>query len=210
LQGRRAAVRKVLAPGKWQAEEFEPQNLLMYLDVVHAWNYAIKLTICPTATSLYESPASVPFSRYKNDVLDRVLPAVKKGSRMFSKLPRGMRDFLSWDPLSLQWDTIRRVCDSTRESAETLQCSLQSPDVGMRQAAIERHASRVAECLVSVPHVEIPAWAWVLVATGAGILEEQDVYEAVHIAQTQGPLLYADARRALVVNCISRRAAEIV
>jgi hypothetical protein len=69
-QGRRAAIRKVLGTGRWHQESWTPENLRLYLDVVHAWNCAINRSVAPEAGTLYESCDDLPLSRYERSVTD--------------------------------------------------------------------------------------------------------------------------------------------
>jgi hypothetical protein len=159
--GRRAAMRKVLGTGQWHHEDWTPDNLRLYLDVVHAWNCAINRNIAPDAGTLYESRDDVPLSRYERSVTDRI-GWFRADPMSSSGVSDRIRRFLSWDPLDADWKQIAAIVHGTESSAEKLQASFVKANAEERNAALTEHASKIADCLVGVgvPIKEIPEWVW--------------------------------------------------
>ena len=210
-QGRRAAIRKVLGTGQWHHERWTPENLRLYLDVVHAWNCAINRTIAPEAGTLYESRGDIKLSRYERSVTDTV-GWFRAGPMPSTRLSDRIRRFLSWDPLSADWKHIAALVYRTRKSAEELQASLKTGNTEDRAAALVEHASRIADHLISVPTIDIPECVWwiskdVALATDAF---PSELVDATQELTRSGPYTFASIRRKLVVNTIKKAGSELL
>jgi hypothetical protein len=148
--GRRAAIRKVLAPGEWHKEtSWTGETLRLYLDVIHAWNCAININIAPEAGTLYESSDDLPLSTYQRAVTDKV-GWFRPDWMSIAGLPPAIRRLFCWDPLDTDWKHIAFLAFETQETAERLQTCLKTgtrEDVGY---ALEEHARKIAECVVNV------------------------------------------------------------
>jgi hypothetical protein len=209
-QGRRAAIRKVLGTGPWHQENWTPENLRLYLDVVHAWNCAINRSIAPEAGTLYESGDDLPLSTYERSVTDRV-GWFRAGPMPSTGLSDRIRRFLSWDPLNTDWKSIAIIVRATQKSAEELQASLKTGNTEDRAGALTEHASQIADCLIGFPTKEIPESVWwiskvVALASDAPPELVDATQELSHSAQ----YAYASFRRKLVVNTLTNARSELL
>jgi len=210
-QGRRAAIRKVLGTGRWHQEDWTPENLRLYLDVVHAWNCAINRNIAPEAGTLYESRDDLPLSRYERSVTDKI-GWFRAGPMTSTDLPDRIRRFLSWDPLDADWKRIAMIVRGTEKSAEELQASLKTGSVGDRAAALTEHASKIADFLVGLPIKEVPEWVWWIARALGAVTDtfDSDVVEIAEEATRRAPYAYAGIRRKLVVNTLTNAGSALL
>lgn len=211
--GRRAAIRKILGTGKWHHETWKPENLRLYLDVVHAWNCAINRSVAPEGGTLYESDEDIPLSRYEQSVTDQI-GWFRAGPMPSTGLSDHIRLFLSWDPLDASWGEILAITRETRETAEKLQATSKAQNTNERADALEEHASRIAECLVGmgVPMKEVSEFWWSIVK---GLVAATDVFpsEFVDIAQEvvrDAPPARAALKRRLIVNTLRHGSSAIL
>lgn len=208
--GRRAAMRKVLGTGKWQHEKWTPEKLRLYLDVVHAWNCAINRSIAPEAGTLYEERDDVPLSRYERSITDAVgwFHARKMPT---TKLSDGIRRFLSWDPLDSDWCTIARIARGTQETAEALQTALRARNADARAAALDAHASNIADYLTNVPE-GLPEWVWWIAKAGNTVLDvaPDEVVDGIEQSSRGLPYAYALTRRKFVINTLANAGSELL
>ena len=201
----------MLENGAWQHETWTPENLRLYLDVVHAWNCAINRGIAPQAGTLYESRGDLPLSRYERSVTNTV-GWIRSGPMPVSALSDRIRRSLSWDPLDADWDHISSLARGTRESAKRLQAALSNPDGDERAAALEDHASRISERLVGIPITEVSPWVW-WVAKAYGGATGSFESELVNVAEEAArdiPFVYSTFHRKLVVNTIKSAEAALL
>jgi hypothetical protein len=209
--GRRAAIRKVLGTGKWHNEEWTPENLRLYLDIVHAWNCAINRNIAPEAGTLYESSDDIPFSRYQRLVTDSVdwFPA---GPMPSAGLPVGLRRFLSWDPLKADWSQIALIVKKTGESAEKLQASLKTGSIEERADALAEHASKIGDMLTPISPEAIPEWAWGIAKIAAEVTKivPSELVDVGQEALRGRPYGVALLQRRRVVNTLKKAGKELL
>jgi hypothetical protein len=202
--GRRAAIRKVLGPGEWQKEEWNraPENLRLYLDVVHAWNCAISRRIAPKAAALYEGHDDLRLSRYEQTVTDKVgwVRIVQKPS---GRLSEHVRRFLSWDPMTVDWERITTIACGTQMTARDLRESLQTGNAEESYEALEAHASEISKHLFDLRIIELPEYLWWFAKAGAEVYdipsEGVDVVE--HLTRT-APYELALVQQRLIINTL--------
>jgi hypothetical protein len=210
-QGRRAAIRKILGTGRWHQENWTPENLRLYLDVVHAWNCAINRSIAPEAGTLYESRDDLPLSRYERSVTDKI-GWFRAGPMPSTDLSDRIRRFLSWDPLDADWKLIATIVRGTEKSANELQAALKTGSVEDRTAAITEHASKIADYLVDVTIKEVSEWVWLIAKTVGAVTDtvDSELVDFAEEATREAPSAYASIRRKLVVNTITNAGSEIL
>jgi hypothetical protein len=212
-QGRRAAIRKMLGTGQWHHEDWTPENLRLYLDVVHAWNCAINRSIAPEAGTLYESSADIPLSRYERSVTDKV-GWFRAGPMPSTDLSARIRRFLSWDPLNADWKQIAAIVRGTQKSAEVLQASLKTGNTEDRAEALTEHASEIADRVIGVRTIDIPEWVWWIskaaVAWASDAVPPELVVDAAQDLTRSAPYASASIQRPLVVNTLKRAGSELL
>lgn len=210
-QGRRAAIRKILGTGRWHQEHWTPENLRLYLDVVHAWNCAINRSIAPEAGTLYESRDDLPLSRYERSVTDKI-GWFRAGPMPSTDLSDRIRRFLSWDPLDADWKLIATIVRGTEKSADELQAALKTGSVEDRTAAITEHASKIADYLVDVTIKEVSEWVWLIAKTVGAVTDtvDSELVDFAEEATREAPYAYASIRRKLVVNTITNAGSELL
>ncbi len=207
LHGRRAAIRKVLGQGEWQDQTFKDEDLRLYLDVVHAWNCAIAQRLSPEAGTLYESYDDIPLSRYRQSASD--------AAGWFSAGPmpaRGLSDrlvrFLAWDPLDSDWKHIAYIVRCTRKTARQLQDALKNGSEDDRIAALNDHASTVADHLNIIR--EVPQWVW-WVAKAGSVVTSYYPPELIDAAEkANSGYAWALLRRKLIVNTLTKAGSELL
>ena len=199
--GRRAAMRKVLAPGKWHKEDWTTQTRRLYLDVIHAWNYAANQSIAPDAGTMYESTDDIPLSTYGRTVTD-IVGWFRTNETLGASFPEHICRLLRWDLRTTDWKQIARIARITEQSAKALQHSLHQHSTS-RGERLEEHASNVADCLVGVPMLEIPEWVWGPVKFVASILDYEDYIELAEKLLHYAPPVYGAIKHKFVVNTIS-------
>lgn len=157
--GRRAAIRKVLAPGPWLNEDWDREKLRLYLDVVHAWNCTINEAIAPEAGTLYEEQDDIPLSRFRRSTIDQI-GWISGGPMPSLGVSNSLRRFLSWKVETYGWPQIASIVRKTRSSAMTLQACLETGSREDRDEALKEHAVRIGECLTNVPVRDLPVIVW--------------------------------------------------
>lgn len=202
--GRRAAIRKLLGPGEWQKEAWNraPENLRLYLDVIHAWNCAISRRIAPKAAALYEGHDDLQLSRYEQSVTDKVgwVRTVQKPS---GRLSEDVRRFLSWDPMTVNWGGIVTIARGTQATARDLRDSLQTGNAEESYEALKAHASEISKYLVNLRIHEVPEYLWWFAKPGA---EHYDIpsqgVDLVEYLTRSAPYVLASVQQRLIINTL--------
>jgi hypothetical protein len=118
---------------------------------------------------------------------------------------------VSWDIRRADWKQIRRIVSNTRTSAKELQHALKNTDIQARAEALTEHASKIAGCLIGVPILEVPEWAWSIAKVVAAARDVHEEYvEAAQEVTHDVPLVYAAFRRKLVVNTVTNAGSELL
>ena len=201
----------MLGSGEWHKENWTPENLRLYLDVVHAWNCAINRSVAPAAGTLYESRDDIPLSRYQRSVTDMVA-WFRAGPMPSTGLSDRIRRFLSWDPLNADWRDIVIIARGTQETAQKLQASLKTGNTEDRAEAFAEHASEIAGYLTHIPTIDVPELVW-WVAKNVASAWDAFPSELVDVAQEatrSAPYGYASIQRKLVVNTLTNAGSELL
>jgi hypothetical protein len=203
--GRRAAIRKVLALGRWHQEQWENEHLRCYLDVVHSWNCAISESIAPDAATLYESYDDIPLSRMDRVATDEICWEIDR--LIDDSVPDTIRTLWRWDIDNTSWEQLAGLAAATRNTAVQLQNSLSQGTLEQRQEAFNEHALTIAATLIGFPTLpKLKQWHWDLISGVAKITKTvpSDLVNVAKIAYRFSPGVYISFNRKRVVNTLSR------
>jgi len=210
--GRRNAIRRVLGDGPLYHEKWKPEKLMLYLDVVHAWNYVVNRNIAPEAGTLYESRNDIPLSGYEGTVTDTIEWFQTKRMPTAGLSDRICR-LLGCDLAELSWKQIAGIARQTSESAKKLQASLKSGSKEDRAEALIEHAELIGEALSSYVQIkiELPQFVWWI---AKGVAEYKDIpSETVDLVEEEAcilPYKFATMQKKAVVNTIKHAGSQLL